>query len=581
MIRKRNDFSGDPENGTPVRTLGRVLAVLMLACIPVSLFYAARVVYAPSLGIRTVNGSLRVFIVRDTPGVSVGDLVDARGLTFGERVRLISFPVWKPFSVRVVHEGHEVVVPLRRVSRPWTPHSFVTVIASQFVALLSLILAAIVLWRRPEPLAIAFGAYALGTLYALPTAQLFGFLPDPLFSVVAVVVVVLVATIPQLAIVDFALRFPTPLHGRSGRQTMIAIEAVLVALAIFGTVRWIVVPTIGDASDPLLDTAPALLTAVALVAIVLVRYARARGDDRRRLSWVAVGSIASAIGIVVTNSYIERVIDLPLWAFATSIVVQAALPIAFAYAILRHRVLDLGFAINRTVVYAFITATLVVCVSAVDWISGKLLSGTHLSAIVEAVATISFGVALSWFHSRVERIVDRVLFRRRYVALKRIEGRIAALGFATTTESVDEALVSEVVGVLHLESAAIFRKSSDATLVRTADHGWHAATRDLSIDHLLVRRLQAQEHTIELKDEGIADAAFPHGSASPIVAIPIVVRHDFLGFAIYGHPKDDTRLEPETVEQLERLVRAAAMAYDAIDAAEWRRRALALERATA
>jgi hypothetical protein len=564
-----------------VRTFGRVLAVFMLACIPVSLFYLDRVLYAPNVGIRTVDGSLRVIVVRDTPGVSVGDKVDARGLTFGERVRLISDPVWRPFSIRVVHEGREIVVPLRRVPRPWTTLRGMPAIAIQVVALLSLILAAIVLWRRPEPLAIAFGAYALGSLYALPTAGLFGFLPDPLYSVVAVVVVALVATIPPLAIVDFALRFPTPLGGRTGRQTMIAVEAVLVALAIFGTIRWVVIPTIGDASDPLLDTAPALLTTAALVAIVLVRYARARGDDRRRLSWVAVGSILSAIGVVVDNLYIEAVIDLPLWAFATVIILQGALPIAFAYAILRHRVLDLGFAINRTVVYAFITATLVVCVSAVDWMSGKLLSGTHLSAVVEAVATISLGVALSWFHGRVERIVDRVLFRRRYVALKRIEGRIAALGFATTTESVDETLVREVVGVLHLESAAIFRKSNDATLVRTADHGWQAAARELSIDHLLVRRLQAQEHTIELKDEGIADPAFPHETASPVVAIPIVVRHDFLGFAIYGHPTDDTRLEAETVEQLEHLVRAAAMAYDAIDAAEWRRRALALERATA
>ncbi len=564
-----------------MRTFGRVLALFVLACIPVSLFYWDRVLYAPNLGILTVDGSLRVIVVRDTPGVSVGDKVDARGLNFGERVRLISDPVWRPFSIRIVHDGREVVVPLRRVPRPWNTARVVDAIAIQFVALLSLVLAAIVLWRRPEPLAIAFGAYALGSLYALPTAQLFGFLPDPWYGVVAVVVVALVATIPPLAIVDFALRFPTPLHGRSGRQTMIAIEAILIALAIFGTLRWIVIPTIGDASDPLLDTAPALLTAAALVAIVLVRYARARGDDRRRLSWVAVGSILSAIAVTVDNLYIERVIDLPRWGFALSIVLQAALPISFAYAILRHRVLDLGFAINRTVVYAFITATLVVCVSAVDWMCGKLLSGTHLSAIVEAVATISLGVALSWFHGRVERIVDRVLFRRRYVALKRIEGRIAALGFATTTESVDDALVNEVVGVLHLESAAIFRKSNDATLVRAADHGWHAAARDLSIDHLLVRRLQAQERTIELKDEGIADAAFPHASASPVVAIPIVVRHDFLGFAIYGHPKDDTRLEPETVEQLERLVRAAAMAYDAIDAAEWRRRALALERATA
>jgi len=55
------------------------------------------------------------------------------------------------------------------------------------------------------------------------------------------------------------------------------------------------------------------------------------------------------------------------------------------------------------------------------------------------------------------------------------------------------------------------------------------------------------------------------------------VRHDFLGVALYGHRPEDQGRDPEDVAQLERLVAAAAAAYDAVDAAEWRRRALALQ----
>jgi hypothetical protein len=241
-------------------------------------------------------------------------------------------------------------------------------------------------------------------------------------------------------------------------------------------------------------------------------------------------------------------------------------------------VLDLGFAFNRTLVYSTITATLVVVVGAIDWVSGKLLGNSHVSAVVEAGVTIALGAALSWLHTRVERGVDRLLFRRRYLAAKRIEGRIEALGFAKKRESVDDALVGEVLAILHLGSAAVFRGSDETGFVRTASTGWDECARGFPAEHLLLRTLQAQECPVDLAAAAIVDVAFPAGQSRPEVAIPILVRHRLLGFAMYGHRSDESSLDPEERAMLLKLVASAATAYDAIDADEWRTRALELQR---
>jgi hypothetical protein len=564
-----------------MRTFGHAVAIALLLCIPVSFFELYAAFHRPGISVARSGTRQVVTAVRDSRaralGVRPGDTVDLAGLSVGDRVRMISAPLFRPFSVTIEHAGRRVVVPVSDVHRDLQPRSIIFQVVAQASAVGGLILGALILWRRPGPIALTFGAYMLNFLYALPVAQFFGFLPDPAFSVAVVAANVLVATVPELALVAFALRFPGPLEGRRGAIVTHVFDALLIALGVLAAWRIVVAPTLADLSDLWLDTAPSLFLTVCLVAIVLVRYARTRGENRRRLAWIVVGSVASAIASLVTDLQIEGSIPIPPWSDIVAQVAQDALPIAFAYAILRHRVLDLGFAINRTLVYSTITATLVVAVGAVDWLSGKVLGSTHLSAAVEAALTIALGVALSWFHGRVERGVDRVLFRRRYLAAKRIESRIAALNFATVSAAVDDALVDEVMAILRLGSAAVFRRADATTFVRTAAAGWDSCAADLPVNHLLLRTLRAEGRAIILADAGIEDKTFPAGKACPDTAIPIIVRQEFLGFALYGHRGDDALLDPEERDMLMRLVAAAAQAYDAIDAAEWRQRALALQ----
>jgi hypothetical protein len=555
----------------------------MLFCIPISVFAFYDALNVPGITIRSDDGRLVVAAVpgaaAQQAGARVGDVVDQRGMSAGERARLVTRPVWRGVDVPLRRDERHFSAPLgsARAEPESLPdralHAMVL-----FSACVAFILAAVILWRRPGPIALVFAAIAIGSLAQLPTTELLGFLPEPWYTAAVVATSVAVETLPGLALIAFVLRFPHPLEGERGTLALRISNVVIVLVCLLAAVRVVLAPTLNDAHDLLLDTLPPALATCALVAIVFVRYAGSHGDDRRRIGWLAVGSVLTGIAYFANALNAAGALALPDWARFAVQLLQTALPIAFAYAILRHRVIDLGFAINRTVVYGIITGSLVVSINLVEWLSAKLLAGTGLTGILDAALAVGFGVALNWFHGRVERAVERVLFRHRYIAAQQIEQRIRALGFATTTASVDEALVPDVVAILHIGSAAIFRPSAaGGPFERSVSHGWDGYAREIAADHLLPRMLRADERSVLLQESGIVDESFPRGNERPDVAIPVVVRHDFLGFVLYGHRHGETAIDPEELSLLERLVAAGAIAYDAIDAAEWRRRALALE----
>jgi len=259
---------------------------------------------------------------------------------------------------------------------------------------------------------------------------------------------------------------------------------------------------------------------------------------------------------------------------------QALFPIALAYAVLRHRVIDLNFALNRTVVYGLLTTLVVVVVTLVDWGTSRLLSQTRLALAVEATATIGFGLTLNWLHGRVEALVDRIVFRERHIAERRIEQRIAALPYATSETSVDLAMSAEAVKVLQLKSAAVFRRAdADEPFRRVSDEGWPAdSVREIDRDSLLVRTLLAEERTFFLSDLAIDHEGLPHDDRKPILAVPIAAQHELLGFALYGAERDGASPDPQKIALLKRLAEASSTAYSMVEARRWRARVGELER---
>ncbi len=519
----------------------------------------------------------------DALRVRAGDAVDLTGLSLSARMRLqVGSPAGTILTVPVEHDGvwssRKLVSEPRKFSPSWRQVPFL------FTTTFSLLVLALIAARRPSIATAALVFFGCGTVTVEPFAAEFSWLPDPLFGAVAALVVAAFADLPLFALIVFVTRFPHAPRSPAARARARAGDGLFVAAAIAVTVLTLREPVL-FASWPRAYTLLDGIGTIATIAFAVAAYRDASGEERRRIGWVLAGFCVSAAAFFFNDLLFPTTFggawdDLRRAARYFADVSQCALPLALAYAVLRHRVIDVGFALNRTLVYAVLTTSAVVVVGFVDWLSGKLISEGRLALAAEALVTIGFGVVLNSLHARIERLIDRAIFRARYVAQSRIEHRIEALAFATSEATIDAALTDDAASVLNVRSAAVFRRDdSSRPFARRRAVNWPAdASLEIGDETLLIRTLRAVERPLFLADLAIDEPALPSGPAAPALAIPIATLHEVLGVVLYGNDRDGGSPDPEIVALLAKLAAAAGSAYTMVEARRWRERVAELER---
>jgi hypothetical protein len=461
--------------------------------------------------------------------------------------------------------------PARRFVQAW---------ASLFVVTLGGLIVGVVSFRRPSLATAALVFWTANAIASSGAATLFLQLPDPFFSIWAVLSLTIFTSWPAIALVPFITRFPHPAVTRNSRLRVAAGDALFWAYGCASLFEFLNEPLLLR-SWPQFDAFMTYFSTIASVAFAALVFAALRGEDRRRIGWVIAGYVIASIGSLGFNLLDSVVMaarvtsDESAWlvvAMSIAVLAQVAFPIALAYAVFRYRVLDVGFVVNRAIVYTFVTAAIVVVISFVDWISGKVISESRIAVAAEAAVTIAFGVALNTLHARIEKLVDRFIFRARYVAERRMHNAIDALAFATSEHAIDLALVEEATTILSLRCAAVYRRSeTTGDFRRCCAVGWpEASASSLDENSLLVRTVRAQERTLFIADLGIVDPTLPAGEQGPAVAVPIATQHTLLGIALYGNVLDGGSPDPEILELLGRLCSSAAAAYTNVESRELR-----------
>ncbi|HTU70670.1 MAG TPA: GAF domain-containing protein [Candidatus Baltobacteraceae bacterium] len=541
---------------------------------------------------RVVSGSSA-----DRAGIRPGDVVDLGALNLSDRYRLQvdRSPVGTPLTVTIIGSGQPRSVTLHAQRETILPLKTDWIAATLAGATVALLIIALIVARRPSLATAALVLYGAGAGQSFPFIAEFSWIPNPLFGAVAALLNLVNAGLPICALLPFVVRFPEAPQTPAARMTARAADTIFFLAVVVIGIQMIYEPLVFLTWGGF--DAWSLYIELGLVFVfAAIGYQRSSGEQRRRIAWVLIGLLVAAIGytafavldvaILGAGGFLGAPQQLGTVIQAGAdvcLLLQAALPVALGYAILRHRVLDIGFALNRTLVYGVMTALVVIVVSLVDWLTNRILSEERLALAVEALVTIGFGVALNWIHSRTERLIDRVVFRARHLAEKRIEYRIGALDFASTDAFVDDAVAAEAPRILALQSAAVFRRvAGGEPFRRTAAAGWSARdASEIGEDSLLVTTLRSLERAIVLEDVAIQDDRFPQGSTAPALAIPIISQHDLIGFALFGNRRDGALPDPEEIALLVRLCRAAGGSYAMVEARRWREHAADLERSMA
>ena len=121
------------------------------------------------------------------------------------------------------------------------------------------------------------------------------------------------------------------------------------------------------------------------------------------------GLLVFFVGLLITGNP-------GLYQFASLTV--GVIPFGLAYVILRHRVVDIGFALNRAAVFGGVSLVVVAMFVALEWfISKYLLTVGHVaSSAVELAVALAIGFSLRPVHVRIDAIVDDLFFRKRHEA---------------------------------------------------------------------------------------------------------------------------------------------------------------------
>jgi signal transduction histidine kinase len=155
-----------------------------------------------------------------------------------------------------------------------------------------------------------------------------------------------------------------------------------------------------------------------LLSIVSVafRFHRASPELRLQLKWVALAASLLVAAIVGGNVFVMGSAWPPLPAQVVQAVAFAAMNLAIAIAILRHRLFDIDLVISRTVAYGVlagvITAFYIVVVAGVG---GILAAGSASRLLLAVVATAFVAVAFQPLRARLERLANRLVYGVRAV----------------------------------------------------------------------------------------------------------------------------------------------------------------------
>ncbi len=172
-----------------------------------------------------------------------------------------------------------------------------------------------------------------------------------------------------------------------------------------------------------------LLTLLLAAVSLILRFRRARGDERQQLKWFASGGAFVALAFLVAPIiwFTPGLNDTPLWPilFALAIV---AISLSAGVAILKYRLYDIDLIIRRTLVYSVLSGLLLfVYFGSVVVLQTILRAITPLggapsgaagqqSQVVVVVSTLGIAALFNPLRRRIQDLIDRAFYRRKYDA---------------------------------------------------------------------------------------------------------------------------------------------------------------------
>jgi hypothetical protein len=208
--------------------------------------------------------------------------------------------------------------------------------------------------------------------------------------------------------------------------------------------------------SPVLETVSYLVFLGIIVSMVwsqIYRYRRVSSpEQRRQTKWVVFGTTLGVAG----TSFFKLPLDLSLVGGDTPLVLLALeigftlsfllVPFSIGVAMVRSRLFDVDVLINRTLVYAILSATLAAVyfggIVLLQRVFVVLTGQEKLPQLAIVASTLAIAALFDPLRRSIQSFIDRRFYRKKYDARKTLEGFSAKLRDETDLDALSEDLVA-------------------------------------------------------------------------------------------------------------------------------------------
>jgi hypothetical protein len=408
--------------------------------------------------------------------------------------------------------------------------------------------------------------------------------PPPLIITIHVIRQALLAgglfCLALMSIEMLRMTIPNP-AGRSRRQisTLLLLLAIATALVVLpeSVFHSVVYPlqhklTIIHAANAWpsddqgwrLKIFPPVIAAMILPLVIMsAAVGRAPRSEAQLFRWILASSALGLSGTIFFSLW-STFGPAPDWVHDL-ILTEIIMGAGYAYAFVRHRLVDVAFVLNRAVILAiagaFIAAIVVLIDSIFDpavdvWAKASPNDNTIalLRDVIKYLLILGVGLSLHFLETPIENQIDRLLFARRYRIKEGLARLREAITGAETVDGLIHLTTSRLRRLVGARSVAVYEPRDKVLVPLLVDNEEGAGAN--------VRPLPEDDSTIAWVRSNLAPSPSRTNSELPIaaVAFPMSVTAHFTGAVIVERHSLDEPYDPDLRALVGRFVREFAAA---------------------
>lgn len=350
-----------------------------------------------------------------------------------------TFPLGHTYELKVRRNGELITVPVTTIKMPPSTQWRWLEGTSVFVSLLLGVMSLLLLWYGRDRAARGMTLWSVGYVVGIMCNSL------PVDGTLGVVFLLVSDLFFVLARIGFYLMADSLVGPSISSRTRVLFRTVFIVFLTVGAAQ----PLVGTAVLALTGWAGIILPKYSLLfswvyivpIVMLVVGARlVDARQRMRLRWVMWSAFGILISVTINN------------AIPVGFVVAAAISYfsftfgscGFMYALLRHRVVDLNVVVDRALVYGGVTMLVVGIIAAVNSLALRATLGAGTSLLLQVVVPLALGIVLGKVRAYMDKLVEQVLFRKKYLADKALRTFARRCGYMQDVPHLLEAAVKEI-----------------------------------------------------------------------------------------------------------------------------------------